>query len=336
MKAFFSTEKFVLKTYILKRLLALVGLLLGITLLVFVLLQLAPGDFLTPIKAQRDIQPELIEKLEKEFGLHLPWYQQYFLWLKNIIFDFNFGYSWTYKVPVFELIAQRAMATFVLALCSLAFAWTLGIVLGILAAVYQDSWWDRLSALLAYAALSLPEFFLALLAIWFAAKTGWFPVGGRTSIDHDFLPPFLQAWDYMWHLILPTLVLGIGGVAGMMRLMRANFLDAIRAEYVTTARAKGLTERVVMFHHVFRNAINPMLTMLGFAIAGLLSGSLLVENVMNYPGLGRLIYEAFIREDQFVVLGSVMLGSALLVFGNLIADILLAWSDPRIRYESKS
>lgn len=321
--------------FILKRLFALGWLLLGISLIVFILLQLAPGDFLTPIKAQRDIQPELIAKLEQEFGLNKPAYQQYFLWLKNVV-HLDFGYSWTYKISVFELIAQRAAATLVLAVTSLTFAWVIGIVLGVLAAVYKDSWFDRLSALLAYASLSLPEFFLALIAVWFAAVTGWFPIGGRTAIDHDFLPPLLSLWDYAWHLVLPTLVLGIGSVAGMMRIMRANFLDVIRADYVTTARAKGLNERVVMFRHVFRNAINPLLSTVGFAISGLLSGALLVENVMNYPGLGRLIYEAFIREDQFVVLGSVMLGSVMLVVGNLISDIILAWSDPRIRYEKNS
>ncbi|MFH1067052.1 MAG: ABC transporter permease [bacterium] len=321
-----------MKMFVLKRLFALVWLLLGITLLVFILMQLAPGDFLTPIKAQRDIRPELIEKLEQEFGLNKPWYEQYARWLTHVA-RLDFGYSWTYKVPVFELIAQRATATFILSLTSLIFSWVLAVVLGVLAAMYKDSWFDRLSAFLAYAALSLPEFFLALVAVWFAAVTGLFPVGGRTAIDHDFLPPLLRLLDYAKHLILPTLVLGVGGVAGMMRIMRANFLDAIRADYVTTARAKGLPEGVVMFRHVFRNAINPMLSSIGFAISGLLSGSLLVENVMNYPGLGRLIYEAFIREDQFVVLGSVVIGSVMLVLGNLVSDLALAWSDPRIRYE---
>jgi peptide/nickel transport system permease protein len=318
--------------YILKRLANLVWLLLGVTLLVFLLLQAAPGDFLTPIQAQRDIPPEFIEKLRQDFGLDQPWYVQYVRWLGNVL-QLNFGDSWTYKVPVFELVMQRSAATIILSLTSLVFAWGIAIPLGVLAAVYKDSWFDRLSSTLAYGFLSIPEFFLALLAVWLAAQTGWFPTGGRTSIDHEFLTPLQQCFDYAWHLALPTIVLGLGGVAGMMRVMRANVLDVIRAEYVTTARAKGLSEFLILSRHVLRNAINPLLSTIGYVISGLLGGSLLVENILNYPGLGRLIFEAFQREDQFVVLGSVVLGSTLLVIGNLISDLVLAWSDPRIRYE---
>ena len=145
----------------------------------------------------------------------------------------------------------------------------------------------------------------------------------------------LQMVDYLHHLILPTIVLGIGGIAGTMRIMRANFIDSMRAEFVTTARAKGLREGIIMFVHVFRNAINPLITSLGYAFASLLSGALLVENVMNYPGLGQLIYDALIREDQYVVMAGVLVGVTLLALGNLLADLLLGWVDPRIRVESE-
>jgi len=209
----------------------------------------------------------------------------------------------------------------------------LPIPLGVLAAIYKDSWFDRVSALLAYAALSIPEFFLALLAVFIAAKTGWFPTGGLTAIDHDFLPAWAQLLDYAHHLLLPTVVLGLSMVAGVMRLMRANFLDYMRAEFVTTARAKGLSEGKVTFKHVLRNAINPLITAFGFAFSGLLSGALLVENVMNYPGLGQPVFEAFLRQDQFVVVAAVLMGCIMLIVGNLLADLLLAWSDPRIRLE---
>lgn len=307
-------------------------LLLGVTALVFILMSLAPGDFLTPIRAQRDIDPRLIDDLSRQFGLDRPWYVQYFYWLRNVLTG-DFGYSWSFKIPVTELLALRLPNTILLNICALLFAWSIALPLGVLAAIYKDSWFDRLSAAFAYAALSLPEFFLALLAVYFAAQTGWFPLGGMTSIEHEFLSPAAQFWDVAYHLILPTLVLGLGGIAGLMRLMRANFLDAIRENYVLTARAKGLPEGVVMFRHVFRNAINPFLSSIGYAFAGLLGGSLLVENVMNYPGIGQLVYQAFLREDIFVVLGSVMMGSVLLVVGNLLSDLLLAWSDPRIRLE---
>ena len=236
-------------------------------------------------------------------------------------------------MPVTELLAQRIPATVVLSITSLLFAWGIAIPLGVLAAIHKDSFFDRVSALLAYAALSIPEFFLALLAVFFAAQTGWFPVGGLTSIEHEFMSPGARLLDYAHHLILPTFVLGASMIAGMMRIMRANFLDYMRAEFVDTARAKGLSEGRVMFKHVLRNAINPLITAFGFAFSSLLSGALLVENIMNYPGLGQLIFEAFLRQDQFVVMAAVMMGCLMLMLGNLLADLLLAWSDPRIRLE---
>jgi peptide/nickel transport system permease protein len=320
--------------FLLRRLLTLVPLLLGVTLLAFLLMWLAPGDFLTPMKMQRDIPADLIQRLEADFGLNRPWYVQYGYWLGNVL-QLNLGYSWSFKVPVSDLIGSRLFSTFLLSLTSTLFAWVVAIPLGVLAAIYKDSIFDRVSSFLAYAALSIPEFFLALLAVWFAAVTGWFPVGGATSIEYDYLSAGGQLLDRAYHLVLPTLVLGIGGVAGLMRVMRANFLDTIRAEYVQTARAKGVPEGVVMFKHVLRNAINPLISAFGFSFSGLLSGALIVEIVMNYPGLGNLIYQALLREDQFVVLASIMLSCVMLVLGNLVADLCLAWSDPRIRLENQ-
>lgn len=319
--------------FILRRLLSLIPLLLGVTFLVFLLLYLAPGDFLTPVKMQRDVPEQLIAELEREFGLDRPWYVQYGKWLANVA-QLNFGYSWSFKVPVIDLIGSRLWATFLLSLTSLLFAWCIAIPLGVLAAIYKDSVFDRVSSFLAYAALSIPEFFLALLAVWFAAVTGFFPIGGATSIEYEFLTPAGQFLDRAYHLVLPTIVLGIGGIAGLMRIMRANFLDTIRAEYVQTARAKGVPEGRVMFVHVLRNAINPLISAFGFSFSSLLSGALIVEIVMNYPGLGNLIYQSLLREDQFVVLAAIMLSCTMLVLGNLLADICLAWSDPRIRLES--
>jgi peptide/nickel transport system permease protein len=321
-----------MKTYIFKRLLTMIPMLLGVTFLVFLLMSLSPGDFLTPIKAQRDISAEYIRQLEAEFGLNRPWYVQYFLWLKNLL-HLDFGYSWTYKIPVVQLLAQRAPCTLLLSITSLIFSWAVAIPLGVLAAVYKGSIFDKISAFLAYTTLSVPGFFLALVAVYFAARTGWFPTGGLTSIDHDYLSFPERILDYAHHLFLPTLILGIGGIAGLMRIMRTSTLDVIHADYVMTARAKGLGERAILFRHVLRNAINPLVTTLGFAFSGLLSGALLVENVMNYPGLGQLVYQAFLRKDQFVVLGAVVLGSVMLIVGNLLADLLLAWTDPRIRYD---
>ncbi len=320
-----------MKDVILKRLITLPFLLLGISLMVFVLMSFTPGSFLDNLKMQRDITPELIEAQRAQFGLDKPWWQQYFVWLKNVAM-FNWGESYKYRLPVTQLIAMHLPATLLLSLCSTLFALALAIPLGVLAAVFKDSIFDRISALLAFIALSIPEFFLAILGLYVVAQTGWLPTGGLTSIEHEFLSLSGKIIDVAHHLILPTFVLGLSGLAGMMRIMRANFLDVIRSEFVVTARAKGLSESVIMSKHVLRNAINPLLSSMGFIFASLLSGSVLVENILNFPGLGRLTYEAFMSKDQFVVMASVMMGSTMLILGNLVSDLLLAWSDPRMRH----
>ncbi len=320
--------------FIIRRLFTLIPLLFGITMLVFILMSLVPGDFLTPMRAQRDIPAELITTIETEFGLDQAWYVQYWKWLGNVC-QGNLGHSWAYKLPVADLIGHRLFATVLLSSSALLFSWCIAIPLGVLAAIYKDSIFDRVSAAFAYAALSIPEFFLALLFVFLAAQTGWFPMGGATSIEYEYLGFFEQIADRAYHLILPTLALGVGSVASIMRIMRANFLDKMRAEYVRLARAKGLQEYRVMFKHALRNAINPLISAFGFAFSGLLSGALMVEIVLQYPGLGQLMYQSILREDLFVVLASVILGCSMLVLGNLFADILLAWSDPRIRLERK-
>jgi peptide/nickel transport system permease protein len=319
-------------SFLIRRIAAAIPLLFGISVLVFLLMAVAPGDFLDVARTQQDIPEEYIERMEEEFALDQPWYARYASWLGNVV-QGNFGESWIYRIPVADLLKQRIPATLVLSALSILFALCIAIPLGVLAAIFKDSIFDRLSSIFAYAALSIPEFFLALLAVMFAANTGLFPVGGLTSMDHEFMPFWSRMADYAHHLVLPTLVLGMGSVASYMRIMRANFLDYIRADFVTTARAKGVGEGRVMFVHVLRNAINPLVSASGFILASLLSGSILVENVMNYPGLGQLIFEALMRQDEFVVVAAVLMGCIMLMLGNLIADLLLAWFDPRIRLD---
>jgi peptide/nickel transport system permease protein len=338
-----------MKALIAKRLLILVPMLLAVSLMVSLLMSLAPGDPVTQFEMMPDVDEEYLQRIREDFGLDQPWYVQYFRWLSQVVpfsyhpdaggllqsFDFrpNFGFSYHYRTEVWDLIVQRLPATVLLSLTSLLLAWVIAIPLGVLAAIYKDSVFDRISQLLAYAALSIPEFFLALLALVFAAYTGWFPIGGFTSAEYDFLSPWSKFLDIAHHLLLPTIVLGIGGVASIMRIMRANFLDNIRAEYVMTARAKGLSEGAVMFRHVLRNAINPLITAAGFAFSSILSGALLIEIVMNYPGIGQLVYDALLQQDAFVVQAAVLMSVIMLMFGNLIADIALAMNDPRIRYD---
>ena len=243
----------------------------------------------------------------------------------------DFGYSIAYKIQASELIFSRLWNTFLLSLSASVLAWSIAVPLGIWAAVHKDSVADRACSLIAFAGLSIPEVLLALLALMFAASTHWFPVGGAQGATFDLLTPWEQFCDRAHHLVLPTLVLAASELAGIMRQMRSNLLDTLRAEFVTTARAKGLPEGWVIYKHAVRNAINPLLTMFGYSLAGLLSGAFIVENVMSWPGLGRLTMESLSKKDHELVVASVVMATALLVIGNFVADLLLAWSDPRIR-----
>ncbi len=313
----------------LKRLLHMIPLLVGVSLLTFLLMSLAPGNYFTTLSQNPQISPETIARLEAQFHLNRPWYVQYVFWLKNVLCG-NFGYSMAYKIPAASLIFSRLWNTFLLSFSAMIIAWTVALPLGIWAAVKKDSWIDRACSLIAFVGLSVPNVLLALLALWFAAVTNWFPIGGAPG------PAFgasstQQFWDYVHHLILPALVLAASDVAGIMRQMRSNLLDTLRAEYVTAARARGLGEGWVTWKHALRNAINPLLTIFGYSLANLLSGAFIVENIMAWPGLGRLTMEAFFAKDSYLVVDSVVMATALLVAGNFIADLLLAWSDPRIR-----
>lgn len=316
--------------FILRRLLQMIPLLVLMTLISFGVMQLAPGDFLSQMQQDPRVSPEAIEQMRRQYGLDRPWYEQYILWLANAV-QLNFGYSLAYHVPVTTLIGQRLLNTFILALASLIFAWCLAIPLGILAAVRRNSWIDRAASLFCFAGISFPGFFMALLLLLFAQRTGWFPVGGMRSVDWELRTPWGQFLDLMHHLALPVLVLGTHGLAGIMRQMRGSLLDTLRENYVVAARARGLAEKWVILKHATRNAINPLVTVFGYSLAGLLSGAALVEAVMAWPGLGRLILEAVQSRDLYLVMGSFVMGGLLLQLGNLAGDLLLALTDPRIK-----
>lgn len=321
-----------MRTFLLRRLLSLVPLLMGVTLIAFLLIYLAPGDFLSQMAENPTISPETIDTMRTKFGLDQPWYVQYFLWLKNVFFHLDFGESFAYRQPVFSVIIPRLGNTLILAVTAAIIAWGLAIPLGIISAVRQYSWVDKSASLFAFIGLSIPELFFALLMMYFAATTGWFPVGGMRSLDFNELSFGGKLLDLAHHLVLPALVLGTVPTAGRMRQMRANLLDVLRLDYVTTARAKGLDEHTVIYKHAVRNAINPLITLFGFTIASLLSGSFIVEIVMAWPGLGTLTLDALLKQDLYLVMGSVVIAATMLVLGNLIADILLVIADPRIKF----
>lgn len=320
-----------MKHFILRRLLQLVPLLLAVTIISFGVMQLAPGDYLDTLRGQPTIRPETIAKLRTDFGLDKPLYVQYGRWLWNALHG-DFGYSFTYKISATTLIVQRLYYTFILSLWATIFSWVVAIPLGVYIARHRNGFADRAANFIAFAGISLPGFFMALLAMKLASQTHYFPVGGATSIGYESLSWFGKVKDTAWHLILPVLVLGISGVAGLMRQMRGNTLETLGENYVLAARARGLSERKVVWKHAVRNSINPMITLFGYELSGLLAGAALVENVMSWPGLGRLLLESVQNSDLYVAMASFVMGTVLLILGNLIADLLLAVTDPRIKF----
>ncbi len=309
----------------------MIPLILGITFISFAVMKMAPGDYLDIMRQNPQISSETVEHLSKTFGLDKPWYVQYGLWLWNAV-NRDFGYSFSYKLPVFSLIGQYVFATLILAVTSLIISWIIGLPLGILAATHKNGLIDKFASLLAFTFVSTPGFFMALLALLLAQKTGWFPVGDMTTSNHSSLSNWGKFTDIARHLVLPALVLGTRNVATIVRQMRGNLLDVLGENYVLAARARGLAERKVILKHAVRNAINPLITIFGYQISGLLAGAALVEAVMNWPGLGKLLLDAVISQDLYVAMGSFVMGGIMLILGNLVADILLAVTDPRIKF----
>jgi peptide/nickel transport system permease protein len=322
-------------TYILKRLLQALLTLFLASLLSFFVIKLAPGDYLDTLKQNLKISPERIEELRRQFGLDKPWPEQYRRWLWRIISQGDFGESFAYRRSVASLLWERVPATLLLAISSLIVTWAIAIPLGIVAAVKQNHWIDKGLRFFSYLGQGFPSPITALLLLIFAQRTTpLFPVGGMTSINHADLSPLGQVLDVGWHMILPTLALSITSFAGLQRITRGQLLDVLRQDYIQTARAKGLPENRVIYVHALRNAVNPLVTLLGFELAGLLSGSFITEVFFNWPGLGRLVLQAVTVDDLYLVMGSLLMGAVMLILGNLAADLLLKVVDPRIRLEN--
>ncbi|MBW4582892.1 MAG: ABC transporter permease [Tildeniella nuda ZEHNDER 1965/U140] len=328
---FFTSDTFI---YIVKRVLQALLTLLLASALSFIVIQLAPGDYLDTLKQNPKISPERIEQLRQQFGLNKSWFEQYFLWLWQIVSKGNFGTSFVYQRSVASLLWERVPATLLLAISSLVVTWAIAIPLGIVGAVNQNRWSDRLLQVISYAGQGFPSFITALLLLILAQNTSpIFPVGDMTSIDHDEFTPLGKIIDVAWHMILPTIALSITSFAGLQRITRGELLDVLRQDYIQTARAKGLPENKVIYVHALRNAINPLITLLGFEFASLLSGAFIAEFFFNWPGLGRLILQAVQAQDLYLVMASLMMGAVMLIAGNLLADLLLKTVDPRIKLE---
>ncbi|HAC64662.1 MAG TPA: ABC transporter substrate-binding protein [Cyanothece sp. UBA12306] len=321
--------------YIVKRVLQGLLTLLFASFLSFVIIQIAPGDFVDTLRQNPNISPETLQDFIARFGLDKPWYEQYRLWLWQVVTRFDFGFSFIYNRSIASLLVERIPATLLLAIASIMLTWLIAIPLGILSAVKQNSIIDKILRVLSYLGQGFPSFITALLLLIFAQNISpILPVGDMTSLNHGDLSPIGKILDIGWHMILPTMALSITSFAGLMRLMRGQMLDVMRQDYIQTARAKGLPEDKVIYVHALRNAINPLITLLGFEFASLLGGAFIAEFFFNWPGLGRLILQAVIAQDIFLVMGSLTMGATMLIVGNLLADLLLKAVDPRIKLEN--
>jgi peptide/nickel transport system permease protein len=318
--------------YVVKRILQAILTLLLASALSFFIIQLAPGDYLDTLRNNPQISPETLDDLAKRFGLDRSPIEQYWSWLTQIVTKGDFGTSFAYQRSVTSLLQERIPATLLLSIASIIVTWAIAIPLGIVGAVNQDKWSDRILRVLSYIGQGFPTLITGLWLLFLAQSLSpLVPVGGMTSIDHADLSPLGQVLDIAWHMILPTLALSITSFAGLQRIARGQLLDVLRQDYIRTARAKGLPENRVIYVHALRNAINPLITLLGFEFSSLLSGAFITETFFNWPGLGRLILEAVRSQDLYLVMASLMMGAVMLIVGNLLADLLLKFVDPRIK-----
>lgn len=311
----------------------MIPIFLGITVISFAVLHLAPG---APTEMQTMMQPkvslEARARLNAIYGLDKPLHIQYVDWLKRLVrFDFGRSFSSDNR-PVQEKIMERLPVTLFINILSLVLILVVAIPIGILSAVHRYSLFDKATTLFVFVGFATPTFWLALLLMLvFGVHLDWLPISGLKSLNYEYLGFWGKVVDLGRHLILPVLLSAFGGLAGLSRYMRGNMLEVIRQDYILTARAKGLPERVVIYKHALRNALLPVVTVLGLSIPGLIGGSVIFESIFAIPGMGQLFYGAVMARDYPVVMGELVIGAVLTLIGNLVADISYALVDPRIR-----
>lgn len=313
----------------------MIPLLIGISILNFVVIKMAPGDPLLAMALQPGqidrMKPEEIAHLKEAMGLNRPLYLQYLSWAKEVL-EGNLGISLISRMPVSKLIAQRLPATLALGAAALIIAVMIAIPIGVISAVKRYSVMDYAATLYAFIGISIPEFWLGLMLMYlFSLRLQWLPTGG--SISFNVAPGFFPALvDRLYHFVLPVFTLSLASMAGWMRYQRTSLIEVLGQDYIRTARSKGLSEGVVIVKHAWKNSLIPVVTLLGFSFAGLVSGAYIVETIFAWPGMGRLGTEAVFRRDYPVVMGVGLVSSFMVMVGNLVADILYAFVDPRIRY----
>ena len=303
--------------------------LLGVTFLSFLIIKLAPGDYLDQLRLNPQISEETIEALKRQYGLDQNLFVQYIKWLLSAL-TFDLGYSFQYHAPVSDLIRERIGNTLLLTVSSTLLSWFIAIPLGLLAGLKENKLPDKIIRAYSYTFMSFPSFFLAFIILLIVSKTGNLPVGGIHSPNFNELSLLGKILDLLAHMLVPVLTLTLVSSAGLIRLMRSSVIEIKNSPMVVMLRAKGVSQWVIV-RHILKNAMNPFTTLIGYEIAGLLSGAALIEIIVGWPGLGTLMLDAVLSQDLFLVMGGLYIGTIMLLVGNLIADILLAIIDPRVR-----
>lgn len=322
--------------YILRRLLSFIPVLFGITIIIFFVIHLAPGR---PTRLQAELSPKITlearEKLDKLYGLDKPIHTQYWNWLKKLA-RLDFGRSFTDERPVLNKILERIPITITIDILSLLLIFLIAVPIGIMSAVKEDSLFDKSSTVFVFIGFATPTFWLALLMMsLLGVSLGWLPISGIKSLEFEEYNLFEKLIDLSSHLILPVFISAFIGLAGISRYMRTEMLEVLHKDFIRTARAKGLSERSVIYKHALKNALLPIITIIGLSIPALIGGGVIFETIFAIPGMGKLFYDSVIARDYPVIMGISFIGAILTLLGNLIADIMYAYVDPRIRVGEK-
>ncbi|MHA7874254.1 ABC transporter permease [Roseivivax sp.] len=324
--------------YIARRLVAMVIMMFLISIASFVIIQLPPGDFLTTYVASQEqgssVSIQQIEFLKQKYGLDQPFYVQYWRWISGIIFNGDFGYSFNWDKPVSDLIWGQLGFTLLLSVATLLFAWAVSFPIGVYSAVKQYSIGDYIVSFIGFIGLAIPNFLLALVLMYIGFKYFGQSVGGLFSPEYRDAPFSLgKLWDLFKHLWVPIIVIGTAQTAELIRIMRANLLDELNKPYVTTARAKGMSEIRLIFKYPIRIALNPFVSTVGWVLPNLVSGAVIVSVVLNLPTVGPLLLNSLQSQDMYLAGAFILLLSVLTLVGTIVSDILLALLDPRIKLE---
>ena len=320
--------------YLMKRLAGMIPLLFGITIISFGMMHLAPGE---PSVIGSEFNPKVsvedIERLRTYYGLDKPLHEQYWSWLKRLAtLDFGNSFSADGRA-VLDKISERIPVTLWINILAMLLIIAAAIPIGIASAVRRDSWFDKGMTIFVFIGFAIPSFWLGLLLmITLGVNLNWLPMSGLHDYSWQQMSYWQQQIDLLKHLVLPVFISAIGGLAGMSRFMRSGMLDVISSDYITTARAMGIPEHCIRYRLALKNAMLPIITLLGLSIPGLIGGSVIVEQLFSLPGMGQLFYGAVLSRDYPVVMGITVIGAVLTLLGNLIADLSYAWVDPRIRH----